>query len=65
MKELLNCIVLYGAETWALRKVDRKYPKRCEMWFWRRTVKSSWTVKNDELLHSQEIHEYPSYYTKK
>jgi hypothetical protein len=58
-------MALYGAETWALSKVDHKYLKRGEMWFWKRMVKSSWTVKSEELLHSQGIHEYPAYYTKK
>jgi len=27
---------LYDAETWTLRKLDRKYLESCEMWCWRR-----------------------------
>jgi hypothetical protein len=27
---------LYGAGTWTLRKVDRKYLERFETWCWRR-----------------------------
>jgi hypothetical protein len=64
-EELLNCIVLYGAENWALRKVYLKYLKRCEMCFLEKNGKNSWTVKSEELLHSQGIQKYPSYYTKK
>jgi hypothetical protein len=36
-------IALYGAETWALRKVEQKYLERFEMWCWRRMEKNSWT----------------------
>jgi len=32
---------LYGAETWALRNVIRRYLESFEMWCWRRTEKIS------------------------
>jgi hypothetical protein len=53
-KKLVKCyiwsIALYGAETWTLGEVDRKY---LEMWCWRRMEKISWTdrVRNEEVLH--------------
>jgi hypothetical protein len=35
-KSLFKCyiwiIALYGAETWTLQKIDRKYLESCEMW---------------------------------
>jgi hypothetical protein len=41
-KKLVKCyiwsIVLYGAETWTLQKVDQKYLKSFEMWCWRRSA---------------------------
>jgi hypothetical protein len=46
-KKLVKCyiwsIVLYGAETWTLRKLDQKYLESFEMWCWRRREKISWT----------------------
>jgi len=46
-KKLVKCyilsIVLYGAETWTLRKVDQKYLESFEIWCWRRMEKISWT----------------------
>ena len=41
-----------GAETWTLRKVDKKYLESLEMWRWRRMEKISWTdrVRNKEVL---------------
>jgi hypothetical protein len=43
----------YSADTWALRKVDKKYLQSFEMWCWRRMEKISWTVsmRNEEVLH--------------
>jgi hypothetical protein len=55
-KEPVKCciwsIVLYGAETWALQKVDQKYLKSFHVWCWRRMKKISWTnrVRNEEVL---------------
>jgi hypothetical protein len=56
-KKLVKCyiwsIALYGAETWTLRKIDRKYLESFEMWCWRIMEKISWTdrVRNEEVLH--------------
>jgi hypothetical protein len=40
---------LYGADTWALPKVDQKYPRSTWMWCWRKMKKIGWT--NRVLLH--------------
>ena len=55
-KRLIKCfvwsIVLYGAETWTLRKSDQKRLEAFEMWVWRRMEKVSWVERksNDEVL---------------
>jgi hypothetical protein len=45
-KTIVKCyiwsVALYGAETWTLRTVDRKYLESSEMWCWRR-MEISWT----------------------
>jgi hypothetical protein len=56
-KKLVKCyilsVALCGAETWTLRKVDRKYLESFEMRCWRRMEKIGWTdrVRNEEVLH--------------
>jgi hypothetical protein len=47
---------LYGAETWALRKVDQKYLERFYVWCWRRMEKISWIglVKYEVLQRVKE-----------
>jgi hypothetical protein len=45
-------IAWYGAETWTLRKIDKKYLESFEMWCWRRMEKISWTDRvRNEVLH--------------
>ena len=49
-KKLIRCyvwnIVLYGSETWTLRKLERKYLESSEMWNWMKMQK----ITNEELL---------------
>jgi hypothetical protein len=57
-------VTLYSADTWKLRKVDRKYLESFEVWCWRKTEKIIWTdrVRNEEVLRkkSQWREEYPT-----
>jgi hypothetical protein len=54
-KKLVKCytwsIALYGAETWALRKVDQEYLESFEMWCWRRMEISMADHVRNEVLH--------------
>src|SRR6218665_3421568 len=52
IKTLIWSMVLYGAETWTMRKEDIKRLEAFEMWTWRRMEKVSWTEHktNEELL---------------
>ena len=45
-------VLLYGSETWTLKKDDIKRLESCEMWIWRRMEKISWRehVRNEEVL---------------
>jgi hypothetical protein len=59
---------LYGAETWALGKVDQKYLESFEMWCWRRMEKIIWTdrlKKSRSITQSQGGEEYRTYNKKK
>ncbi|KAI5718355.1 hypothetical protein M8J77_019970 [Diaphorina citri] len=45
-------VVLYGAETWTMRKKEEKYLESFEMWVWRRLEGIKWSdrVRNEEVL---------------
>jgi len=52
IKTLVWSVVLYGSETWTMRKEDIKKIEAFEMWIWRRMEKISWTEHktNEEVL---------------
>ena len=56
VKVLVWSVVLYGAETWTMRKEDIKALEAFEMWIWRRMEKINWTehITNDEVLKRVE-----------
>uniref|UniRef100_A0A8D8WQA5 Craniofacial development protein 2 n=2 Tax=Cacopsylla melanoneura TaxID=428564 RepID=A0A8D8WQA5_9HEMI len=45
-------VVLYGSETWTMRKKEEKYLESFEMWLWRRIENIIWSdkVRNEEVL---------------
>ncbi|KAI5742530.1 hypothetical protein M8J77_008273 [Diaphorina citri] len=55
-KRFVKCyvwsVVLYGAETWTMRKKEEKYLESFEMWVWRRLEGIKWSdrVRNEEVL---------------
>ena len=59
-KKLVRCyvwsIALYGAESWSLRKLERKYLESFEMWCWRRIEKIEWSEKvtNEQVYDRKE-----------
>ena len=52
VRALVWTTLLYGSETWTLRKKDIKKLEALEMWIWRRMERISWThkVTNEEVL---------------
>ena len=52
IKTLVWSVLLYGSESWTLRKEDMKRLEACEMWIWRRIQKISYTehVSNQQVL---------------
>ena len=45
-------ISLHGSEIWTLRKLERKYLEKFEIWCWRRMEKIKWSEKvtNEQVL---------------
>ena len=52
IKTVVWSVALYGSETWAMRKEDRKRVEALELWIWRRMEKISYTEHktNEEVL---------------
>uniref|UniRef100_A0A8D8XRU9 Endonuclease-reverse transcriptase n=1 Tax=Cacopsylla melanoneura TaxID=428564 RepID=A0A8D8XRU9_9HEMI len=45
-------VVLYGSETWTMRKKEEKFLENFEMWLWRRIENIKWSdkIRNEEVL---------------
>src|SRR6476619_1545929 len=54
VKILVWSVVLYGCETWTMRKEEINHLNAFEMWVWRRMGKVSWMDKttNEQVLSS-------------
>ena len=52
VKTLVWTTLLYGSETWTLKKEDVRKLEALEMWLWRRMEKISWKdmITNEEVL---------------
>ena len=52
LKGYIWSTMLYGCESWTMRKRERKRLEAAEMWFWRRMLRISWIdrVTNEEVL---------------
>ena len=51
VKVLLFSIVLYGAETWTMRKHERRKIDAFELWFWRRVGPTESIVDGEKDKH--------------
>ena len=52
IKTMIWSVVLYGSETWTMRKEDIKRLEAFEMWIWRRMERVSWMehITNEEMV---------------
>ena len=49
VKVLVFQIVLYGAETWTMRKHERRKIDAFELWCWRRVLRVSWMERKTNI----------------
>ena len=55
VKVLVFPIVLYGAETWTLRKHERRKIDAFELWCWRRVLRASWMDRKTNIWIIENI----------
>ena len=48
-------VVMYGCESWTIKKADRGRINAFEMWCWRRLLKAPWTAKRSNHSILKEI----------
>ena len=50
-----DTVVLYGAETWTMRKHERRKIDAFELWCWRRVLRVSWMERKTNISIIEKI----------
>ena len=45
VKAMVFPVVMYGCESWTIKKAEHQRIDACEWWFWRRLLRVPWTAK--------------------
>ena len=55
VKAMVFPVVMYGCESWTIKKAERRRIDAFELWCWRRLLRVSWTVRRSNLSILKEI----------
>ena len=59
VKAMVFPVVMYGCESWTVKKVEHQRIDAFELWCWRRLLRVPWTARRSNQLILKEIsHEY-------
>ena len=53
VKDMVFPVVMYGCESWTVKKAERRRIDAFELWCWRRLFKSSLDCKEIQPVHSE------------
>ena len=55
VKAMVFPVVMYGCESWTIKKVERRRIDAFELWCWRRLLRVPWTVRRSNQSILKEI----------
>ena len=55
VKAMVFPVVMYGCESWAVKKVEHKSTDAFELWYWRRLLRVPWTARRSNQSILKEI----------
>ena len=55
VKAMVFPVVMYGRESWTVKKAERRRIDAFELWYWRRLLRVPWTVKRSNQSILKEI----------
>ena len=55
VKAMVFPVVMYGCESWTIKKADHQRIGACELWCWRRLLRVPWTSRRSNLSILKEI----------
>ena len=53
VKAMVFPVVMYGCESWIVKKAERRRIDTFELWCWRRLLRVPWTARRSNLVHSK------------
>ena len=55
LKAMVFQVIMYGCETWAIKKAEHQRIEAFELWCWRRLLRLPWTARRSKLSILKEI----------
>ena len=55
VKAMIFPVVMYGCETWTIKKAERRRIDAFELWCWRRLLRVAWTARRSNQSILKEI----------
>ena len=55
VKAMVFPVVMYGCESWTIKKAERQRTDAFELWYWRRLFKVLWTARKSNQSILKEI----------
>ena len=55
VKAVVFPVVMYGCESWTIKKIERRRIDAFELWCWRRLLRVPWTAKRSNQSILKEI----------
>ena len=55
VKAMVFPVVMYGCESWTIKKAERQRIDAFELWCWRRLLRVPWTARRSNLSILKEI----------
>ena len=55
VKAMVFPVVIYGCESWTIKKAERQRIDAFELWFWRRLLRVPWTARRSNQSILKEI----------
>ena len=50
VKAMLFPVVLYGCESWTIKKTEHRRIDAFQLWYWRRLLRVPWTARDQSIL---------------
>ena len=55
VKAMVFSVVMYGCESWTIKKAERQRIDAFELWYWRRLLRVPWTARKSNQSILKEI----------